>query len=343
MPDAKTTLFPVAQDLSGLNTLGMASRAGACVTLDQPSQLPALSALARERAPLLVLGGGSNVVLPETVPGLVARVRFQGVRLLEARADAWLVEAAGGENWHGFVSACVEQGWDGLENLALIPGTVGASPVQNIGAYGVELDQRFHSLTAWDVQQARMVDMSAADCCFSYRDSRFKHDAPGRWVIVSVRFVLPRPWRPVLAYPDLQRHERLSRTASPTARDIFDAVCEIRRAKLPDPAVTGNAGSFFKNPIVSAARRDELLARFPGLVSYAQPDGGYKLAAGWLIDQCGWKGRSLGAAGVHDRQALVLVNRGGATAADIMALAGAIQEAVAERYGVALEPEPVRV
>ena len=125
MPDAKTTLFPVAQDLSGLNTLGLASRAGACVTLDQPSQLPALSALARERAPLLVLGGGSNVVLPETVPGLVARVRFQGVRLLEARADAWLVEAAGGENWHGFVSACVEQGWDGLENLALIPGTVG--------------------------------------------------------------------------------------------------------------------------------------------------------------------------------------------------------------------------
>ena len=191
--------------------------------------------------------------------------------------------------------------------------------MQNIGAYGVELDQRFHSLTAWDVQQARMVDMSAADCCFSYRDSRFKHDAPGSWVIVSVRFVLPRPWRPVLAYPDLQRHERLSRTASPTARDIFDAVCEIRRAKLPDPAVTGNAGSFFKNPIVArgAART---AARFPGLVSYAQPDGGYKLAAGWLIDQCGWKGRSLGAAGVHDRQ--VLVNRGGATAADIMALAG---------------------
>lgn len=343
MPDAKTTLFPVAQDLSGLNTLGLASRAGACVTLDQPSQLPALSALARERAPLLVLGGGSNVVLPETVPGLVARVRFQGIRLLEARPDAWLVEAAGGENWHGFVSTCVEQGWDGLENLALIPGTVGASPVQNIGAYGVELDQRFHSLTAWDVQQARMVEMSAADCCFSYRDSRFKHDAPGRWVIVSVRFALPRPWRPVLAYPDLQRHEHLSRTASPTARDIFDAVCEIRRAKLPDPAVTGNAGSFFKNPIVSATRRDELLARFPGLVSYAQPDGGYKLAAGWLIDQCGWKGRSLGAAGVHDRQALVLVNRGGATAADIMALAEAIQESVAARYGVALEPEPVRV
>ena len=135
--------------------------------------------------------------------------------------------------------------------------------MQNIGAYGVELDQRFHSLTAWDVQQARMVEMSAADCCFSYRDSRFKHDAPGRWVIVSVRFALPRPWRPVLAYPDLQRHEHLSRMAAPTARDIFDAVCEIRRAKLPDPAVTGNAGSFFKNPIVSATRAMNCWRVFP--------------------------------------------------------------------------------
>ncbi|WP_312993796.1 UDP-N-acetylmuramate dehydrogenase [Achromobacter animicus] len=338
---ASDSLSPAVQDLTRLNTLGLASRADAFVALRDPAQLPALSALAQAAPSLLVLGGGSNVVLPERVRGLVARVAFEGVRLVEARPDAWIVEAAGGESWHGFVAACVAQGWDGLENLALIPGTVGASPVQNIGAYGVELQERFHSLTAWDVREARFVEMRAADCRFSYRDSTFKHDEPGRWIIVSVRFALPRPWRPVLEYPDLQRHARLAE--APSARDVFEAVCEIRRAKLPDSAVTGNAGSFFKNPIVPAAQRDALAARFPGLVSYAQPDGRYKLAAGWLIDQCGWKGKALGAAGVHDRQALVLINRGGATAADIMGLARAVQDAVADRYGVRLEPEPVVV
>ena len=339
---APVALIPTAHDLTRLNTLGLVSQSDAFVTLSDPAQLPALSALARQAESLLVLGGGSNVVLPRRVPGLVAQVAFKGVRLLEARPDAWLVEAAGGENWHRFVETCVDNGWDGLENLALIPGTVGAAPVQNIGAYGVEFDARFHSLTAWDVPAGRLVEMQADDCRFAYRDSAFKHDAPGRWIIVSVRFALPRPWQPVLGYPDLQRHARLAQGA-PAARDIFDAVCEIRRAKLPDPAVTGNAGSFFKNPIVTAGVRDSLAERFPGLVSYAQPDGGYKLAAGWLIDQCGWKGRALGAAGVHDRQALVLVNRGGATATDIMGLAQAIQQAVADRYGVRLEPEPVVV
>lgn len=339
---ARASLVPASQDLTRLNTLGLVSRADAFVTLADPAQLPELSRLARGASPLLVLGGGSNLVLPERVPGLVARVAFKGARLLEARPDAWLVEAAGGETWHGFVETCVGRGWDGLENLALIPGTVGAAPVQNIGAYGVELQERFHGLTAWDVREGRHVEMSAADCRFSYRDSVFKHGEAGRWIIVSVRFALPRPWRPVLGYPDLQRHPRLADRA-PTARDVFDAVCDIRRTKLPDPAVTGNAGSFFKNPIVSAGTRDALAARFPGLVSYAQADGRYKLAAGWLIDQCGWKGRALGAAGVHDRQALVLVNRGGAAAADIMALARAIQDAVFERYGVRLDPEPVVV
>ena len=174
---------------------------------------------------------------------------------------------------------------------------------------------------------------------FSYRDSRFKHDAPGSWVIVSVRFVLPRPWRPVLAYPDLQRHERLSRTASPTARDIFDAVCEIRRAKLPDPAVTGNAGSFFKNPIVRRGATNCWRA-FPAWFPYAQPDGGYKLAAGWLIDQCGWKGRPR--AGVRPPGAGA-GEPGRGHGGRHHGAGGAIQEAVAERYGVALEPEPVRV
>ncbi|AMG89982.2 UDP-N-acetylenolpyruvoylglucosamine reductase [Bordetella bronchiseptica RB50] len=335
-------LAPQAQDLRCFNTLGLASHAPAFVALTEPSQLPALSALAPRFRQLVVLGGGSNVVLPASIDGLVAQVRLPGVRLVGQCADAWVVEAAAGENWHGFVTVCVDNGWDGLENLALIPGTVGAAPVQNIGAYGVELADRFHSLTAWDVKGGRWVEMGAAECRFAYRDSFFKHQEPGAWVIGSVRFALPRPWQPVLDYPDLQRHAALD-GAAPTARAVYDAVCAIRRAKLPDPAVVGNAGSFFKNPLVDAGTRQALLGRFPGLVSYPQPDGRYKLAAGWLIDQCGWKGRQLGAAGVHDRQALVLVNRGGAQAHDIMALAAAIQGDVERRYGVRLEPEPVVV
>lgn len=341
-PDA-SGLAPARQDLSGFNTLGLPCVAAHHVHLTALAQLPALSRLAAAEPSLLVLGGGSNVVLPDALGGLVARVGFPGLRLLEARPDAWIVEAGGGVSWHGFVTACLAQGWDGLENLALIPGTVGAAPVQNIGAYGVELKDRFLGLSAWDVARGEMVEMDADDCRFGYRDSVFKHDAPGRWVIVSVRFALPRPWRPVLDYPDLRRHAGLSGEAAPSARRICDAVCEIRRAKLPDPAVQGNAGSFFKNPVIDAAQYDSLLARFPGLVGYAQPDGRYKLAAGWLIDQCGWKGRRLGPVGMHERQALVLVNHGGATAADVMALSAAVQASVAERYGVRLEPEPVLV
>ncbi|MGN6579158.1 MAG: UDP-N-acetylmuramate dehydrogenase [Bordetella sp.] len=336
-------LVPRSRSLAACNTLGLASQAAACVALDHIEQLDALSDLTRRHAPLLILGGGSNMVLPPQVPGLVARVALRGMHLVQEREDAWIVEAAAGEVWHDVVSACIAQGWGGLENLALIPGTVGAAPVQNIGAYGVELADRFDSLQAWHIPERRMVRMTAADCRFAYRDSTFKHAQSGEWLIVSVRLALPRPWRPVLDYPDLQRDAGLSAGGPPSARAVFEAVCRIRRAKLPDPAVIGNAGSFFKNPLVDARMRDELAARFPGLVSYAQPDGRYKLAAGWLIDQCGWKGRSLGPAGVHDRQALVLVNRGGATADDVMALASAIQRDVMARYGVTLEPEPVVV
>ncbi|AKQ54351.1 UDP-N-acetylenolpyruvoylglucosamine reductase [Bordetella hinzii] len=335
------SLVPAAQDLRGLNTFGLASRADAFVTLEDEAQLPALSALAVDYPACFVLGGGSNLVLGESVAGLVVRVALRGIRLVEARPDVWIVEAAAGERWHEVVAHCVEQGWDGLENLALIPGTVGAAPVQNIGAYGVELSDRFDSLSAWDLREARATHFSAADCRYAYRDSVFKRE-PGRWLITRVRFALPRPWRAVLEYPDLQRWPALQQGPA-DARAIFQAVCGIRRAKLPDPAVIGNAGSFFKNPLVDAATHEHLQARFPGLVSYPQPDGRYKLAAGWLIDQCGWKGRSLGPAGVHDRQALVLVNRGGAAAADILALAAAIQEDVMARYGVWLEPEPIVV
>ncbi len=327
------------------NTLGLPSMARHCVTISDESQLPALTQQARGFAQRLVLGGGSNVVLPAQLGGLVIRVALPGLRLVEARADAWIVEAGAGQNWHGFVQACVQNGWDGLENLALIPGQVGAAPVQNIGAYGLELADRFVQLTAWDIDAGKKVVFDADACAFAYRDSVFKHAAPGRWLILSVRFALPRPWQPVLRYPDLLNHPALAGKPADqiSAQAIFDAVCEVRRAKLPDPAVLGNAGSFFKNPIVDADTHARLRASFPQLVSYAQPDGSYKLAAGWLIDACGWKGRKLGPVGVHDRQALVLVNHGGAQAADILALAAQVQRDVLARYGVALEPEPIVV
>jgi UDP-N-acetylmuramate dehydrogenase len=237
----------------------------------------------------------------------------------------------------------LEQGLPGLENLALIPGTVGAAPVQNIGAYGVELKDRFDSLDAVDLVTGRTVTLDAAACRFGYRDSVFKQHLAGKSVITRVRFRLPRPWAPVLGYLDLERKRAETGIAEPDARTIFDWVCAIRRAKLPDPAVIGNAGSFFKNPVVSAEQCRDIIDRDPEVVHYPLPDGSVKLAAGWLIDACGWKGKAVGGAAVYDKQALVLVNRGGATGGEVVTLARAIQESVYGRFGIRLEPEPVVV
>lgn len=328
------------QDLTSFNTLGLASRARQVLRLDETVALPELHEQVRAASHAMVLGGGSNVVLAPSLTGLLIKVQTKGIRLLEQTAQEHVVEAQAGEVWHDFVAHCLAQGWAGLENLALIPGTVGAAPVQNIGAYGVELDQRFHSLLAWDLHAGRQVEMGAADCRFAYRDSVFKRDVPGRWLIVAVRLRLPRQWQPVLAYPDLQRLFA-QQQSEVQARQVFDAVCEIRRSKLPDPAVLGNAGSFFKNPVVDAAGYEALRTEHPGLVAYAQPDGRYKLAAGWLIEQAGWKGRRMGPVGMHERQALVLVNHGGATADDVLALAGQVTSSISQRFGVLLEQEPV--
>jgi len=335
-------LLPLSldQDLSAFNTLGLPSRAGHLLRLDNTVVLPQLAEAVAAYPRTMVLGGGSNVVLAGALPGLTIKVETRGIRLLEQTDQERVVEASAGEVWHDFVAYCLKQGWPGLENLALIPGTVGAAPVQNIGAYGVELDQRFHSLLAWDMQTGKAVEFGAADCQFAYRDSLFKREAPGRWLIVAVRFRLPVNWTPVLTYPDLHKHESLQHTGV-TPQQVFDAVSAIRRSKLPDPAVLGNAGSFFKNPLVTAAQFQLLKAGHANLVAYAQPDGSFKLAAGWLIDQAGWKGRRLGAVGVHDRQALVLVNHGGATAEDVLELAEQIKTSVYQRFGVLLEQEPV--
>lgn len=356
---SETASVPLIADypLRAHNTFGFDVRARLACRIEHEDQL--LAAVRDPRAaglPRLVLGGGSNIVLTRDFAGLVLLIVLRGRRIVREDADAWFVEAAAGENWHEFVAWTLERGLPGLENLALIPGTVGAAPIQNIGAYGLEMGERFASLRAVDLASGETVEMDASACRFGYRDSFFKREGRDRFVITSVTFRLPKAWTPRAGYADVARElaarqngsgvangsaDAAAAAVAPSAQAIFDAVVSVRRAKLPDPLALGNAGSFFKNPVVDAAQFNALLKREPGLVSYPQPDGRVKLAAGWLIDRCGWKGCALGAAAVHDRQALVLVNRGGATGADVLALATAIQHDVAERFGVDLEPEPI--
>jgi len=328
--------------LQALNTFGIAARARAYLKLDSVARLAAVMAdPALAAMPRLLLGGGSNVLLTGDVDALVLHMAIMG-RAIVGRADGCtLVRAGAGENWHEFVQYTLAQGLGGLENMSLIPGTVGASPIQNIGAYGAEIKDSFHSLTAYDLATGALRSMDGAACRFGYRDSIFKHAEGQGLVIVDVTFALPDAWTPNLRYAELAQAVMDAGLAAPSAQQVSDMVVAIRRRKLPDPAVIGNAGSFFKNPVVSSEQCQRLLASHPALVHHAQADGTEKLAAGWLIDQCGWKGKGIGQAGVYPKQALVLVNNGAATGADVLALAQAIQADVLARYGVALETEPV--
>ncbi|TCO82676.1 UDP-N-acetylmuramate dehydrogenase [Plasticicumulans lactativorans] len=326
------------------NTFGLPARAAWYARIEAAAQVPALLADASLGAlPRLVLGGGSNVLFTRDFDGLVLHVAIPGIEVLAEAGDELTVAVGAGENWHGFVATALARGWYGLENLALIPGTVGASPIQNIGAYGVEMRERCEWVEVLDFASGGQRRLAAADCGFAYRDSCFKRDLAGRVLVTRVAFRLSRTPRVDARYADIRDELAARGIAAPTPRDVFDAVCAVRRRKLPDPATLGNAGSFFKNPLVTAATAAALRARFPELVAYPQPDGTVKIAAGWLIDRCGWKGRSLGRAGVYERQALVLVNRGGADGAEVLALARAIQADVRARFGIELEPEPVAV
>ncbi|MGA0569673.1 UDP-N-acetylmuramate dehydrogenase [Variovorax sp. VNK109] len=338
--------------LQAWNAFGIVAKAHQLVRIGSGGDvLAVLADPALAGVPKFVLGGGSNIVLTGDVRPLVMKVEIAGRRLVGETDRAWIVEAGAGESWHHFVAWTLAQGWPGLENLALIPGTVGAAPVQNIGAYGVELQDRFDSLDGVDLTTGKPFTLDAAQCAFGYRDSVFKHTAAqpgdlglaGRAIITHVRFRLPKAWKPVLGYLDLERKRTETGIAEPTAQQIFDWICEIRRNKLPDPKVIGNAGSFFKNPSVTPEQCADIIAREPNIVHYPMPDGSVKLAAGWLIDACGWKGKSVGNAGVYEKQALVLVNRGGATGGEVVTLARAIQTSVYERFGIRLEPEPVVV
>ena len=325
--------------LRPFNTFGVDARAALFARIRSLEQLQQVLADPRlVDAPRLVLGGGSNVLFTQDFSGCVLKIEIPGVQRDEDGAR-WLVQVGAGENWHTTVERLVDESVPGLENLALIPGSVGAAPIQNIGAYGVELAERFHSLQVWDVFSGTLQTLTADDCKFGYRDSVFKHATAPR-LIVNVTFALPTQWTAVTGYADVENELRQRNVGEPSPRDVFDAVVAIRRRKLPDPALLGNAGSFFKNPVVPRQQRAGLIERHPSLVNYDIGGGRYKLAAGWLIDACGLKGAVRGRAAVSDKQALVLVNRGGATGAEIMALAREVQDAVRSRFGIALEPEP---
>ncbi|MEZ1319170.1 UDP-N-acetylmuramate dehydrogenase [Pseudomonas fluorescens] len=328
--------------LKPFNTFGVDVRARLFAEARSDADVRQALAYAEEQGvPLLVIGGGSNLLLTADIPSLVLRMASRGIRILEDDGSRVVIEAEAGEPWHPFVLHTLAQGLSGLENLSLIPGTVGAAPMQNIGAYGVEIKDVFAGLTALDRQTGELRDFTLDECNFAYRDSLFKQQ-PARWLILRVRFALSRIAHLHLEYGPVRQRLTEQGVDQPTATDVSRAICSIRSEKLPDPAVLGNAGSFFKNPLVSATLVAQLKGQYPDLVAYAQPDGQMKLAAGWLIERAGWKGFRDADAGVHKAQALVLVNYGNATGLQLLDLAQRIQKDISERFHVELEMEPNR-
>ncbi len=289
--------------------------------------------------PTLILGGGSNILLTQHFDGLVLKNEVKGIIEVHEDNEYVYVKAGAGENWHQFVLYCIERNWCGIENLSLIPGNVGASPMQNIGAYGVELKDVFYSLEAYDVHEKRVVNFSANDCEFGYRESVFKRKYKDQYVILNVTFQLRK--HPVFntSYGAINEELEKMGVKELSIKAISDAVINIRSSKLPDPKVIGNAGSFFKNPEISNEQFAEIKAEFPDIVGYKLLNGNVKLAAGWLIEHCGWKGYRNGDAGCHAKQALVLVNYGDASGKDIFNLSEAISESVQKKFEVILERE----
>ncbi|HTX89377.1 MAG TPA: UDP-N-acetylmuramate dehydrogenase [Bacteroidales bacterium] len=309
--------------------------------LDATSEEEILSLLSgpeKLRAPLFILGGGSNVLFLDDWPGTVLRVGTRGIVIPGEDSGFVEVKAQAGENWDEFVAFCVEKGWGGLENLSLIPGNVGASPVQNIGAYGVELKDVLREVEALDLKTLEKKIFPAAECGLDYRESVFKSKWKDRFLILSATFRLTRKPELHLGYKDIQAELARSGISRPEIRDVRETVIAIRRRKLPDPAVIGNAGSFFKNPVVTGEKLEMLKESFPGIVSF-QKGASVKLAAAWMIEQCGWKGKRFGDAGVHKDHALVLVNHGKATGREILGLAMRIRDSVQEKFGITLETE----
>ncbi|MHA7926787.1 MAG: UDP-N-acetylmuramate dehydrogenase [Marinobacter sp.] len=326
-------------ELEALNTLHVPARARFYMEVHSADELArSLDWAASEDQEVLILGGGSNLVLVGDFMGLVVRLAIRGRRWERIQDHGATLVLGAGENWHEAVLYAARAGYRGIENLALIPGTAGAAPVQNIGAYGVELCDCLESVTALDRDTGELIVLENAECRFAYRDSLFKQ-TPGRYVITEIRLVLSRSRPLVLGYRDLQEYLGDTPDSSLDPLHVAEAVMAIRRRKLPDPDIIPNAGSFFKNPVVDSATFEALRKRNPDIVAYPQ-EHGVKLAAAWLIDQSGWKGFRNARVGVHNRQALVLINHSGGTGADILELAETIRQSVADRFGVTLEMEP---
>ncbi|RTQ51687.1 UDP-N-acetylmuramate dehydrogenase [Hymenobacter gummosus] len=332
--------------LRAYNTFGIDAKARLFATFTSVEELRALLRQPEvQAAPKLVLGGGSNLLFTQDFDGVVLKNEIRGLDLLPdgPADDTVLVRAGAGESWHGLVEYALSQNLAGLENLSLIPGTVGAAPLQNIGAYGVELQDAFEFLEAVEISTGELRRFSREECGFGYRESVFKGPLRNQYIVTGVVMRLHRQRQPAnTSYGAIRSTlEEMGVTEEPTPQQVSQAVISIRRSKLPDPAQVGNAGSFFKNPEVSQAKFDALKAQYPELPGYPVP-GGVKVPAGWLIEQCGWKGHRAGEGGrygVHDRQALVLVNHGGATGAEVRALAEEIIASVREKFGIELHPE----
>ncbi len=338
-----TPAWSLTQDapLKALNTFHVSARAKQLLEIHDAAALPeALQSPAVAGQPLLVLGAGSNVLIADDVAATVLVFGNRDISILEHRADHALVRAGAGVDWHGLVMYSLQEGLSGLENLALIPGTAGAAPIQNIGAYGAQVGEFIQTVEAWDREQDSWVRLTAEDCRFSYRDSVFKQQ-PDRYLITAIELKLPLLHDLRMAYAGIAEELIAQGVELPSAVDVANAVIAIRRRKLPDPDELGNAGSFFKNPMLPVADVEALQLQFPLLpVFAAETDDQRKLSAAWMIEQCGWKGFREGDAGVSANHALVLVNHGNATGADLLSLARRIASSVHDTFGVAIEPEP---
>lgn len=327
-------------DLSSLNCFGLKSEAEVLVEIHGLDGIPTLINSNLDLRKIHFLGGGSNLILPEKIQGLVIRPMIMGHRIVKEDPEHYFVAVGAGENWHQFVLWCLEHSFFGLENLALIPGHVGAAPIQNIGAYGVEVKEFIEKVLLYDFDKQTFEEINNSDCKFGYRHSIFKEPAYFRKMICSVVFKLNKVDLPKFEYKDLKAELGDIKSKVP-AIEVCKAVIKVRTKKLPDPKLIGNVGSFFKNPIVSKALHDQIQNQFPNLVSYAQANSDYKLAAAWLIDQCGFKGQVKGQVKMHEAQALVMVNLGKATKSEVLILQQEIQKQVHKKFGVQLDPEPV--
>lgn len=324
--------------LRDLNTFGVQAQTRRLILIEDVAELPTLIDKNLIDARSMVLGGGSNILFAGDPPSSLLRLRCNGMEIIQAQGDDVLVRAQAGMDWHAFVVWTLQQGLCGLENLALIPGTVGAAPIQNIGAYGVEVAECIVGVQAWHRKECVWHTLDNMQCAFSYRDSIFKQQSDD-WIIVAVEFLLSRTLRPRLDYAGLAE-ELAPSNGDIRAKEIAEAVIRIRQRKLPDPAKVGNAGSFFKNPVISTVQADALQVRYAQLPTFTVSSSLRKVSAAWLIDACGWKGYREGDAGVSAQHALVLINYGEATGAQLLALAQKIAISVYERFGIAIEPEP---